>query len=207
MYSQYEEERYILEICGDPRDLAGANYPIGRFLDIGSWHPTDKSNTRALFELGWSGVMIEPSPGPMLNLLNEYANEPRITLVQAAVRVEPGLMQLHVTDDAVSTADRKQYEQWKEVTTFRGLITVPALSVVDLFVHFGGDFEMVNIDVEGTSVDVFKEMLRIGPRPKCVVVEHDSRFVELSQIAKAGDYEVVEENGTNRVYRWKGTRE
>lgn len=203
MYSQYEEEKYILEICHD----ATMRPSSGRFLDIGAWHPTDKSNTRALFELGWSGVMIEPSPGPMLNLLNEYANEPRITLVQAAVRVEPGLMELHVTDDAVSTADRQQYETWAKVTKFRGTITVPALSVVDLFAHFGGDFEMVNIDTEGSSADVFKEMLRIGPRPRCVVVEHDSRFVELSQIAEAADYELVHENGTNRVYRWKGTRE
>lgn len=60
MYSQYFEEQYILAALeGEP----------GRFLDIGGYHPTDKSNTRALVELGWTGVIVEPSPGPFINLL------------------------------------------------------------------------------------------------------------------------------------------
>ena len=56
-YSQYGEDRAIVELFGDH---------VGRFLDIGAWHPTVFSNTRALFERGWSGVMVEPSPCPFL---------------------------------------------------------------------------------------------------------------------------------------------
>ena len=61
MYSQRDEEKYILEAFDGKTD--------GRFLDIGAWHPTVFSNTRALIEMGWSGVMIEPSPGPFLNIV------------------------------------------------------------------------------------------------------------------------------------------
>lgn len=194
MFSQYGEDDLFLPLLPE----------IGRFLDIGAWHPTDKSNTRALFERGWSGILIEPSPGPLLNLLNEYADEPRIQIISAAVSCEPGLINLHVTDDAVSTADRAQYEEWKKVTKFRGMLTVPALSVHQLFTQFGGNFDFVDIDIEGASVDVFAAMLKMGPRPKVIMVEHDSRFVELSQHAEAADYRMIHENGTNRIYQWMG---
>jgi hypothetical protein len=60
-YSQFEEQDHILH--------AVQNITEGRFLDIGSWDAVTFSNTRALFELGWSGVMIEPSPGPFVELL------------------------------------------------------------------------------------------------------------------------------------------
>jgi len=196
MYSQYAEDDIYIPLLP----------AVGRFLEIGAWHPTDKSNSRALYERGWSGILIEPSPGPLLNLLNEYSDDPRVQIISAVVAVEPGLVTLQVTDDAVSTADRSQYEAWKSVTKFRGMLTVPAISVNDLFSRFGGAFDFVSIDTEGTSVNIFAEMLRVGPRPRVVVCEHDSRFVELSQYAEQGNYRMIHENGTNRIYEWMGPR-
>ena len=49
-YAQSGEDQIVLDICGYG----------GRFLDIGSFHPTHLSNTRLLYEHGWTGVMIEP---------------------------------------------------------------------------------------------------------------------------------------------------
>lgn len=63
-YSQFGEQAHILGA------LAEAGFTsVGRFLDIGCWDPITFSNTRALVELGWSGVLVEPAPGPMLELL------------------------------------------------------------------------------------------------------------------------------------------
>jgi hypothetical protein len=65
-YSQYGEDLIILDA------FAGSQYledEPGTFLDIGAWHPTIFSNTRALIERGWAGVIIEPSPGPFINLM------------------------------------------------------------------------------------------------------------------------------------------
>lgn len=193
-YSQYDEEKYILEACRDATMRPGS----GRFLEIGAWHPTDKSNVRALYELGWSGLSIEPSPGPLLNLLNEYAEEPRITIIAAAVALAPGFIELHVTDDAVSTADRKQYETWKEVTKFRGTLWVPAITLPQISNQFGG-FDFINIDAEGTSVDLFLEALGLGWEPQCWCVEHDNRLGELQTKATGKGYVVTMTNSTNVV--------
>src|ERR1700683_5262801 len=81
-YSQYGEQAAILAAFAPTPKEGVVIVQEARFLDIGAYHPTDKSNTRALFELGWSGVMIEPAPGPMRSLLAEYGNEPRIALIQ-----------------------------------------------------------------------------------------------------------------------------
>ena len=198
MYSQYFEETFILKTLRDE--------PAGRFLDIGCWNAKVFSNTRALFELGWGGILIEPSPGPVQALVREYGNCERVKVIAAAVAVEAGLIELAVTDDAVSQPvhDSQRIDAWRAAAGFYGNLTVPALSVHDVFRQYGGDFGMVSIDTEGTSVSIFAEMCRLGPRPRCVVVEHDSRFVECSQIAEAANYALVHENGTNRVYRWTG---
>lgn len=190
-YSQYDEEAYIIGGFDGKCD--------GRFLDIGAWNPLDKSNTRALYELGWSGVMIEPSPGPLLNLLNEYANEPRITIVSAAMGLEPGYIEMMVTDDAVSTADRNQYDQWKSVTKFRGKLTVPFLTWPELTNRWGG-FDFISIDAEGLSADLFLAMLTQGLQPTCVCVEHDNRLSEICARATPLHYNLVYSNGTNGVF-------
>lgn len=190
MYSQYNEEQFIIG--------ALEHIPNGRLLDIGAWHPTQFSNTRALFERGWSGVMIEPSPACMLNLLAEYGDSERITLIQAAVFTEAALLKLHVTDDAVSTLSDAEYDKWKEHAAFRGSMLVPTLTIADLINRYGG-FQFVNIDAEGCSADLFLQMLGLGIFPDCVCVEHESRLEELASSATSNNYALVYANGTNCV--------
>jgi FkbM family methyltransferase len=193
MYSQDQEEQHILAAL---RDVPGFGHQA-RFLDIGAWHPKTFSNTRALFELGWSGVMIEPSPGPMLNLLADYGNEPRIALVSAAGGLETGFASMHITDDAVSTLDAKSFEMWKDHAKFHGSMSVPIITLEDIAMRFGG-FDFWNIDAEGISVDLFKRMMVLGHEPRCVCVEHDGREGELISSASL-KYNVVYGNGTNLV--------
>ena len=55
----------ILGACklnmGDVAVINIARYQA-QFLEIGAYHPEEFSNTRALVELGWGGVYVEPSP-------------------------------------------------------------------------------------------------------------------------------------------------
>ncbi len=188
-YSQFGEQRHILDA------LAGCE---GRFLDIGAWNAFDKSNTRALYELGWSGVLIEPSPEPFLGLLKEYGNDPRVELIHAAVGFEHCLIPFHATADAVSTSNPAVYELWKQVGGYYGRFHAPQITLEEISNQFGG-FDFINFDAEGTSVDLFHRMLAIGWFPRCVCVEHDNRSVELQQAAHAKGYRTVEINGTNLV--------
>lgn len=190
-YSQDREQPAILKAFQDK--------PPGRFLEIGAFHPECFSNTRALYEAGWSGVMIEPSPHCSLNLLDAYGNEPRITLIQAAVSLHPGLVELHITDDAVSTSKESVYEQWKDAAKFRGKLTVPALLLEDIAMRFGG-FDFWSIDAEGFSGELFLRMLTLGYFPRCVCVEFDDRLPELCSAATYHSYRLVFSNQTNAIF-------
>jgi FkbM family methyltransferase len=191
MYSQYLEERYILEAC--------AGMPTGRFLDIGAWNPRTFSNTRALYERDWSGVMIEPSPEPFLSLLKEYGNDPRITLIMAAVGFERCCIKFHASADAVSTATEKVYENWKKTADYQGTFWTPVLTFADLVNQFGGPFNFINIDTEGSSVDLFLSLDWRNLAPLCICVEHDNREGELLHYAQQSGYQSIHVNGTNMV--------
>jgi FkbM family methyltransferase len=192
VYSQYFEEEHILAAC--------SGIDNGRYLDIGAYHPTEKSNTRALFEWGWSGVMLEPSPDPMLSLIKVYGDEPRVTLIAAAAGLEPGLVKLHVTADAVSTTNEAQREVWKDAGGYYGSIMVPVLLLEDITTRFGG-FDFINFDSEGSSVDLFKRALALGLRPRCYCVEYDQRMDEMCIAATAAGYVLTHSNGTNAIWR------
>lgn len=182
-FSQSGEQAVILKALGGDAFVATDKH--GRFLDIGAYHPTCFSNTRALFEAGWSGVMIEAAPGPMRALLEAYGNEPGIELVQAAAALEPGFLTLQITDDAVSTSDKAVYEEWKDAAKYLGALTVPTITPEQIFNRWGG-FDMISIDIEGQSVDVFLECLRLKVFPKCFCVEIDAgRLPEM--MTKAGE--------------------
>jgi FkbM family methyltransferase len=152
------------------------------------------SNTRALFELGWGGLCIEPSPGPVRELVKEYGAETsRVEVLSAAVGCEPGLIRIPVTDDAVSG---NAGAQWKDNGGFYGWLTVPVLTIPDIL-HRYGNFQMVSIDTEGTSVPLFLSLLQTQMRPACIVVEHDSRIVEIMSAAQEAGYSsryISEEN-------------
>lgn len=199
-YSQYDEQHAILGYF-DAVPLGHKGRGEGRFLDIGAWDPICFSNTRALFERGWSGVMIEPSPTPLLSLLKAYGDEPRIKIIEAAVGLEDSLVSFQVSDDSVSTLDPESFAKWKDQAAFRGSVSVRTITWPQINTWWDG-FDFVNIDAEGISVDLFHSMLGSGVKPVCVCVEHDGRLAELAGVATAPNvrYKMLYSNGTNAVF-------
>lgn len=191
-YSQGEEQEHILDTVG--------HLPTGRFLDIGAFNATSLSNTRALFEAGWSGLLIEPSPEPFLQLLREYGTEPRITLLSSAVGVEPDITLFYASADAVSTSSEDNYQKWREVGGFYGTFYAPVLSLADIL-HKFGQFDFVSIDTEGSSTDLFRELLRLSVQPLCICVEHDGRIKECHLLAAASGYSCIYQSAENVIYR------
>lgn len=188
-YSQNQEQDAILAACPEPS---------GRFLDIGAWHAFDKSNTRALYEFGWSGVMVEPSPQPFAGLMAEYGDNERIVLLNKAVAMEPGTRSMFVTPDATSTFDQGVYDKWKSWVRYTGQIEVECITLEDLFAQYG-DFDFVSIDAEGMSGDLMHRLFALGHFPRCICVEHDERTTELLSAATQHGYACTYANGENLV--------
>lgn len=218
-YSQGDEQRYILEVLGyevgaeaTPLGVMRGEKP-GRLLEIGAYHATELSNSRALIELGWSAVLFEPSPGPLKGLVQEYGDNPRVEVVGLPVSIRNEFLKLRVTDDAVSADARNgvHLATWKD-HGFYGTMTTWAVSIFSVLNGWGpsngwGPFDFISIDTEGTSVDLFVEMLHSWnalPKPRCICVEHNNRWDELKAAADAAGYEGVFRNGENLVLKLRG---
>lgn len=180
-----------------------------RLLDIGAYHPTCFSNSRALIESGWDALLIEPAPMPVRNLVKEYGGNPQlqpldpkpqyINVLCAAVGAEPGIITLQITDDAVSTSDPANQERWKDRGGYLGAMMIPCLTIPQILDQFGA-FDFVNLDVEGGSVDLFKVLLATEMFPRCICVEHDGRIIEAMGSARARGYVSVLETEENLVF-------
>lgn len=191
-HSQYGEDETFVSLLP----------ATGRLLEIGAYHPTTFSNSRALIEKGWQAVLIEPSPYAMQSLLEEYGHaEPLVTLIQAAVTVEAvALVPLAVTRDAVSTSSDTVYEAWREQAAYVGNINCASITIPEITNQFGG-FDFVSIDAEGYSVEIAIAYIQTyKQRPQVLICEHDGRIVELSQVMHACGYKTVLTNGTNLVF-------
>lgn len=196
-YSQQGEQQAILKALG--RLASGMELPPCRFLDIGAFHPKTFSNTRALFEAGWKGVFVEPSPGPLLSLIGEYGGDADIAIVAAVVDSEARVIPMQITDDAVSTTDAAQFERWKDNAKWRGRMWVPTITLEQISAQFG-HFDFWSIDAEGQSADLFLRAMALGYEPACICVEHDGRHGELINAAACRGYVCSFSNPANMIF-------
>jgi len=194
MYSQNNEEIFILEHFADRP---------GRLLDIGAWDGKTYSNTLALVERGWSGVLVEPSPIPFSTLLKSCGHNPDIRLLNAAVTVNSGFCPFYDTNgDALSSTSTAHVQKWaagdyKVNFTEYDVFTV---SLHGLFDHYGLSFDFINIDVEGCSFELFKHLpfARLT-KTTCICVEHDSHIEAAIQIGSQWGFRVLTSNGENII--------
>jgi FkbM family methyltransferase len=144
VYSQNDEERTIL------KHFEGK--PAGTFLDIGAFHPTKFSNTRALWERGFKGVYVEPSPSLHQAFLDAIDGEPKMQLIPDCIGDKAGEVEFFDSGDwAVSTTDPTWVEKWKNSgATFTPIkvrmITVPML--LEVSIH--KTFDFISLDTENT---------------------------------------------------------
>ncbi len=166
-YSQSDEQYFILDYY--------KNKPNGKLIDIGAYDVFRFSNTRALYERGFSGILVEPQPANYAAINDHYLQEPRIAVLNFAVGEPAGEVTFYESNgDAVGTTDIGHMEKWKAGGVKYSEIKVQQRGVVDFFNEFGHNTDMISIDTEATNMVVF----RLVPdwfwqRLSLLVIEHD----------------------------------
>ena len=192
MYSQNQEEIHILNSLADISN--------GRFLDIGAYDAKDLSNTRALFEKGWGGVLVEPGEPQLKGLHAEYDEHENISICERAVSAVDGPIRFYTTDYCTTlyTTDQSHMDKW-DIAKFDET-TVESISPKSLFERYGYDFDFISLDVEGGNWD----MLQLLPfdkltNLKCICVEYDSFYRECIDLLRSNGFIQVYRSGENIV--------
>lgn len=199
-YSQNDEERVILEYWNTPgrqRVILENWHTPGRLLDIGAYDGRTFSNTLALLESGWQGVLVEGSPSVFVHLVTNTKHV-NVELVNACiVPFASDLVTLYDNNGAVATINERNHEIWKAKTEFNP-ITVMTCNSSRLLKRFGTNFDMVNIDVEGGSVDLLEDLVPHMRDVKMWVIEHDGMMDRCKDIMVG--YKLIYHNGENAIY-------
>lgn len=197
-YSQNDEETQILSL------FDGATHG-GRFLDIGAWDGRALSNTCRLAELGWSGVMVEPSPFCFPQLYLHHGSNQKILLVNAAIGETADLMEWWDSGgDAVSTLVSEHKDRWEAGSQVRyKRFLIPVITLHTLLGTVVPNFNFINLDVESLNLTLFRILLPLVANTcvSVICVEHDGRVDEILDIARIAGFQKHSENGENLIIK------
>jgi FkbM family methyltransferase len=162
-YSQHGEQSVIVAHCGAP----------GVFLDIGANDGVTFSNTRALVDLGWKGVHVEPGTAAFAKLKQNF---PNACAYQVAVSVQDGEATFYESDaksqHMVSSLIESELQKWKCYTFATVQVkTVTVASLLKLAELSRVDF--LSIDAEGSDLLIFRQFDLSALGVRLVCVEHN----------------------------------
>lgn len=192
MYSQTDEDAVILRAVGTR---------VGRFLDIGAYDGQRYSNTYALVERGWEGVLVEPGLEAFVGLLKNLGENPKVQLVHAPIvpfgkRVVPFWNNPRTFSTTEESNTRKFHFEGFAPKFWTGGVTFQ-----ELLAALPGPVDVLSIDTEGSSVELFEEYFRWIPiRPWVVVVEHDGEVERVREFAALRGYKEIHANPENLIF-------
>lgn len=194
MYSQNREEEFIVNYFKDK--------PAGRFLDIGAFHPFRFSNTRALYEMGWHGILIEPSPICFEKLHEEYKEEPRIVLMNVAVSDCEGYCTFYeeTHGHAVSTFSLAHKQKWETGDEFIYKKTRVKTISAQRLENMCPATDFLNIDAEDLSFHIFSSFTNgYLNTVKMICVEHDNNTEAIQNRLHPMGFKTLYLNGENII--------
>ncbi len=196
-YSQTDEEQVIVDW------FMKKGIPIGRFLDVGAFNVTEFSNTRRLFEQGWSGVMVEAGPYQITKLAEAYRGVDRITIVNVALAEANKFQEFGICPDALSSLDKKHQKTWEKGGTVFDQIQVFTVTMVELLRRFGFKFDFVDIDIEGEANWNLIRTVNFGEiGASMLCLEYGKHKNDVINHVKQFGYGVVHDTGENLLLGW-----
>lgn len=189
----------------------------GRFVEVGAFNCINWSNTLCLVVAGWSGISIEPQPGPFGECVELHKDNPGIILENCCVGRESGKAKLFL-GGSNSTIKPGTVDLYNDIGDFRvsGLdkkkfIMRDVFTLDHILDKHGWEprFEVLVVDVEGAELDVLAGFSVDKWMPKMAIVETHALHPDERLRKKAGPideyfmsrgYAKVEENTINTVY-------
>lgn len=170
----------------------------GRFLDIGAGNGVTFSNTKVLYDMGWCGLAVEPSPSLRENLRLNCAIE-RVRIVPAALMPIDGPVEFyHSPGDFISTTSEEHRKKWAQVQYQK--IGVDGICWQTLLAQHGCDFDFINLDIEGENIPMFKLMPKeYLQRAKMLCVEYDGQAGVVNEIASPFGFRQIHATGENVI--------
>ncbi len=175
-YSQTGED-IILEKIFSKKD--------GFYVDVGAYHPVHYSNTKKLYDKGWSGINIDPNPDTIF-FFNKYRRND-INLNLGVSREDKTIEYYMFSHPACNTFSKDFFEKMNQKKWIKHIKTLKVkcrtlCDILDEFVPLNKKIDVMTIDVEGFDLDVLESNDWLKYSPEVVVVEgHGFSFENMAE--------------------------
>lgn len=168
-HSQHGEQQIVLDFFDGK--------PTGRFLDIGAYDGFNGSNTRALADQSWLGLLIEASPRIFAKLVINCRGNSNLICVNAAVMARCGFTQFHDIEEQCGTCQLVHQPANVVKDSFWLNATCPEM-IAD---QFGDTYQFVSLDIEGSDLEVLKRMGPVLGKTELLCIEDAVPYHEFEQ--------------------------
>lgn len=193
-HSQFGEDRWIFEHINLPEK--------GVFVDVGAGHPIALSNTYFFERNGWTGICIDADPAQYERLKKARANVEWTAISSKEGELEFSQSYLPALS---STLGKKEHNGVMKIP-FKDAIRVPSLKLETLLAKYNiGAIDLLNIDVEGTELEVWRSFDYKKHQPKVVIIEYYTLGLSNSLIKVKGffsdlPYQLVHTTCSNLIF-------
>jgi len=194
-YSQQAEDLIFLEFF-EKNKLSKENT---LYVDVGSNHPSDISNTYLLYRNGYKGILIDANK-ELCKLCEKF--RPRDIILNIGAGNEAGVMDFYISKTPVLSSfdnlnkihNRLLYQNYK----------VPVMRIEDAIKNF--EFEYINllsIDVEGWSYETLEGCEGFLNRTIliCIEYEHSNQKLLFEKLLLKYFFEEIFDNKCNVIYQ------
>jgi len=202
--TQFGEDKYIIE-------LFDKNF-VGKFLDVGCYHPTRHNNTYSMYKSGWSGMNIDLNP---LTIELFDFMRPRDININSGVSDTEIEKKLYFIDElnTQNTLDQNQlnflknHHNIKESEILEKKIETRNLNnILDDHKFYNIDF--MNLDIEGHELKVLEtlDFDKINIRYLCIeMIEHNKESVmnneKIKNLLSQNNFKLIKNFDFNFIYK------
>ncbi len=173
-YSQEGEDLILLNLLNRQKK--------GFYVDIGAFHPERFSNTKIFYDMGWSGINIEPNPDAKKRFDKKRSRDININCGVAGNLGE--MIYYKFDDDALNSFSEDQVKRvissgYKIIS--KNIVKTDSLENI-FFAHISKEtqIDFMTLDCEGMDLAVLKSNNWNLFSPKIIAVEIVSDFLALS---------------------------
>ncbi|MEE3715450.1 FkbM family methyltransferase [Tumidithrix elongata RA019] len=180
------------------------------YLDIGSYHPTQLSNTYLFYQKGCRGVCVEPDP-TLFNEIKKLREEDICLNVGIGVDRNTQADFYIMTARTLNTFSKVEAERYASFGSFKieEVIQVPLININELIhQHFPNCPNFISIDIEGLDFEVLKtfDFSRFRPEVFCVETKTyaedktERKLYEIIELMNSKGYFVYADTYINSIF-------
>ncbi len=183
-----------------------AGRETGFYVDVGAADPVNLSVTKWFYDLGWSGLNIEPNRQLFELLAADRPRDINLDCGVGAIASEAAFMELEVGE--LSSFDPRVQQNAENNAQAQDARMVKVMPLTDLLAEHceGRTIDFLKVDVEGWELEVFKGLDLRRFRPTVILAEATvpqtsvASHGEWEPLLLAADYTFAYFDGVNRFY-------